>query len=190
MKIILASTSPRRKEILAKTGLKFSIEPSDYEEDMTLSLPPLSLAKTLAEEKAKAVAKKYQEGIIIGADTIVALGDKVLGKPKSKAEAKEMLRLLSGQTNAVITGFAIIDASTGKMVSDAISTDDSITQLSDETIDAYVESGEPLDKAGAYAIQGLGAVIVEKIDGDFFTVMGLPLFRVVQELKKFGINVL
>lgn len=189
-KIILASTSPRRKELFGKLGLPFTVEASDYEEDMALNMPPLKLAVTLAYGKALAVAKKYQTGIIIGADTFVVLGNQLLGKPKSKLEARKMLERLSGQRVDIITGLAIIDAASRKKVSTTDITKVYIKKLSKLEIKNYIASGEPLDKAGAFAIQGLGAVIIKKIEGDFMGAMGLPLFILAKELKKLGIDVL
>ena len=189
-KIILASTSPRRKELFTKLGLPFEIESSDYEEDMTLKIPPIKLAKVLSYGKAAAVAKKHKEGIVIGADTFVALKNHLLGKPKDKAEAKIMLKKLSGKRVDILTGLTIINISTGKKVSLTDIVKVYIRKLSESEIDNYIASGEPLDKAGAFAIQGLGAVIIKRIEGDFQSAMGLPLFILAKELKKMGINVL
>lgn len=188
--LILASTSPRRKEILEKSGLSFRIVPSDYEEDMTLDMPPKELARYLGEGKAQAVAKQYPDAIVIGADTLVSYNGEVLGKPHTAENAKMMLQKLSGQTHSLITGFSLVHHASRNVVSDAIESKVTIKELTDSEIEHYVASGEPLDKAGAYAIQELGAVLVEKIEGDFFTIMGLPLFRICQELKQFGIEVL
>lgn len=188
-KIILASTSPRRKELLAKTGLKFSVVPSDYEEDMTLKLPPKKLAEVLSMGKAAAVAKKYRNAIVIGADTFVFFKGAVLGKPHTPQKAKAMLRQLSGKMNSAITGFSIIDTKTGKRVSRAIECKVYLRKITDREIDAYVKTGEPLGRAGAYAVQERGSVFVRKTEGDFFTIMGLPVYELVQELKKFGVEI-
>lgn len=188
--IILASKSPRRKEIFKKTGLSFIVEESNYKEDMSLRLSPTALAKQLSQEKAKAVAKKHNNAIVIAADTFVVLDDMILGKPHTNQKAKEMLRMLSGKTNLVITGVTILDTDSGQMDCFSDQASVSIKQLSESEIDQYVQSGEPLDKAGAYAIQGLGAIFIEKIEGDFYGVMGLPLFQVVERLKGFGIHIL
>jgi len=189
-KIILASTSPRRKELLEKLGLPFEIIPSDYEEDMNLDMHPLELAKFLSLGKAQAVAGKNVSSLVIGADTFVALGEKLLGKPKNIEEAKNMLREISGQMVSVITGFTLIDSDTGQTVSEVVETKIYIKKLSDEEIDNYIKTGEPLDKAGAFAIQGVGAVFIEKIEGDFLATVGLPLFALANRLKEFGIKVL
>ncbi len=189
-KIILASTSPRREEIFKKTGLSFAIEESNYEEDMTLDLHPLELAKYLSLGKAKNVALRHHDAVIIAADTFITFENKVLGKPHTPEEAKEMLEMLQGKSNVIITGVTIIDTKTQRMET---FTDEAIVflkSLTESEINNYIATGEPLDKAGAYAIQGLGAVFIEKIEGDFFGAMGLPLVKVVEKLKAFDIKVL
>ena len=187
--IILASTSPRRKEIMAKLGLEFETVSSDYEEDMSLELAPLELAKILSAGKAEAVATRYTDHVIIAADTFIALDNEVLGKPHTEDNAAKMLKKISGRPISVITGYTIIDTSADKKLSKAIETKVYIKELSEEEINGYIKTGEPLDRAGAFAAQDLGAVIVEKIDGDFFNVMGLPLFHLSESLKEFGINI-
>lgn len=188
--IILASTSPRRKELLTRIGLKFKTVSSGYKEDMNSKLPPLRLAKFLSKRKAEAVAKHYKKHIIIAADTFITLKDELLGKPHTAKEAKHMLKKINGKPLSVISGFTIIDTKSGKYLSKAAETKVYIKNLSDSEIDNYVKTKEPLDKAGAFAIQGLGAVIVKKIKGDYFNVMGLPLYDLAEALKKFGIHVL
>ena len=188
-KIILASSSPRRKELLEKIGLKFEVEPGDYEEIVDTDLEPHEMVRKLSREKAEAVARKHNSGVVIAADTVVLIDGKILGKPKSPAEAKKMLRALSGKSHAVITGFTIIDTAERRILSKAVETKVYIGELNPAEIDAYVKSGEPLDKAGGYGIQGLGSVIVEKIEGDYFNVVGLPLSSLAESLKEFGINV-
>lgn len=189
-KIILASASPRRKEILGITGLKFTVCVSDYEEDLHLSLRPRELARFLSLKKAEAVAHKYKNAIIIAADTFIVFKNRVLGKPHTDKEGEKMLKMLNGKAHAVITGFTIIDTGTGKKLSRSVETKVYFKKLSIEEILAYIRSKEPLDKAGAYAIQGLGAVFIEKIEGDFFNVVGLPLCALTQGLRQFGVNVL
>ncbi|MFZ2189215.1 MAG: Maf family protein [Candidatus Magasanikiibacteriota bacterium] len=188
--IILASTSPRRKELLSKTGLKFKAVESGYEEDMTLKLTPRKLVEFLSEKKALAVMKKYPRAIIISGDTIIAFKNKVLGKPKSKIEAKKFLQMLSGKTHEVITAFTILDCQTKKIITKSIPTKITMKKLTDKEITWYIKTGEPLDKAGAYAIQGLGSMFITKISGDYFATVGLPVYHLVQELKKFGIEVI
>jgi len=189
-KIILASGSPRRREILEKTGLTFVVRESAYEEDMTLPLTPVELVKHLAAGKARAVVADEPDALIIAADTFIVFGDNVLGKPKTEERAREMLKMLSGKENQVVTGVAIIDTATGLEVVFHDIAKVFIKELSEATIEAYIKTGDPLDKAGAYAIQGIGAVLIEKIEGDFFAVMGLPISRLADELKQFGINIL
>ncbi|MDO8715632.1 MAG: Maf family protein [Dehalococcoidales bacterium] len=188
-KIILASSSPRRKELLEKIGLKFEVEPGDCEEIVDTDLEPHEMVRKLSREKAEAVARKHNNGVIIAADTVVLMDGKILGKPKSPTEAKNMLRALSGKSHVVITGFTIIDESQRRILSKAVETKVSIRELNPAEIDAYVKSGEPLDKAGGYGIQGLGSVIVEKIEGDYFNVVGLPLSALAESLKEFGVDV-
>jgi septum formation protein len=189
-KIILASASVRRKDILEITGLNFSVCAGDYEEDLDLPLQPHELARYLSRKKAEAVTHKYKNAIIIAADTFIVFKKRLLGKPHTDKEAEKMLRMLNGKVHSVITGFTIIDTGRKKTVSRSVETKVYFTKLGREEISAYVKSKEPLDKAGAYAIQGLGAVLIEKIDGDFFNVMGLPLCALTESLKKFGVYVL
>lgn len=187
-KIILASGSPRRKELLKKLGIKFEVVPSDYEEDMSLKLKPQELAKFLSLEKAKSVAKNYKNAIIISADTFVVFKGKYIGKPHSKIEAKRMLKDISGKSHLVITGFTIMDTKNKKTISKTVETKVYIKKLTPKEINAYAKTKEPLDKAGAYAIQGLGKSIVEKIEGDYSNVVGLPIYALAESLKKFGIK--
>ena len=188
-KIILASSSPRRKELLEKIGLKFEVEPGDCEEIVDTDLEPHEMVRKLSREKAEAVARKHRNVVVIAADTVVLIDGKILGKPKNPAEAKKMLRALSGKSHAVITGFTIIDTAKRRILSKAVETKVYIRGLTSSEIDAYVNSGEPLDKAGGYGIQGLGSVIVEKIEGDYFNVVGLPLSALSESLKEFGVDV-
>ena len=188
-KIILASSSPRRKELLEKIGLKFEVEPAGGEEIVGIDLEPHEMVRKLSREKAEAVARKHNSGVIIAADTVVLMDGKILGKPQSPTEAKEMLRSLSGKAHVVITGFTIIDTAQRRILSKAVETKVYIRELNPGEIDAYVKSGEPLDKAGGYGIQGLGSVIVEKIEGDYFNVVGLPLSVLAESLKEFGVDV-
>ena len=189
-KIILASASPRRRELLRAMGIRFSVIKSDYKEDLSLKMKPKELAVYLSGGKAKAAAQKHKGAIIIAADTFIILGVKLLGKPHTEEEARKMLRALSGRRHSVITGFTILDSDTGKSYSKAVETRVWFKKLSLEEIDAYVKTKEPLDKAGGYAIQGRGAVLVRRIEGDYFNVIGLPLYALSEGLKKFGIRVL
>jgi len=189
-KIILASASPRRQELLERIGLKFEVEPSRYEEQTIPALGPHELVKRNSLEKAKTVAASRRNAIIIAADTIGVRRGKIIGKPHTSTEARKMLTALSGRSHRVITGFTIIDTGTGKTVSRSVETKVYFRKLTPEEIDAYVRTGEPLDKAGAYAIQGLGSLIVEKINGDYYNVIGLPLAALAQSLKEFGVSTL
>jgi septum formation protein len=189
-KVVLASASPRRKELLEKIGLIFVVDPSDYPEDLTDDMNPLDFAKAISLEKAKTVASKYPDSLIIAADTFGVLRGKIIGKPHTTEEACQMLRALRGKSHRVITGFTILDTKSQHTITRAVETRVYFSKLSDEEIDNYVKSGEPLDKAGAYAIQGLGSVIVEKISGDYYNVMGLPLQALTESLKEFGIHIL
>ncbi|EKD33365.1 MAG: hypothetical protein ACD_76C00044G0032 [uncultured bacterium] len=188
-RIILASGSPRKKEILSKLGLPFEVIPSSYEEDMTAKSDQYELAKFLSLGKARDVAKQIDgAAIVIGADTFVSFDGKFLGKPKNENEARIMLEQLSGKTHEIITGVTLIDTSTCTEINEALVSKIMLRLISPDEIDGYIKTGEPLDKAGAYAIQERGAAFVERINGDFYTVMGLPLFFVAQKLKELGVK--
>jgi len=187
-RIILASTSPRRKEIFSKIKLPFEIQESNYKEDMSLEMPPAELVEHLSFNKAKAVADKNKDAIIIAADTIVVFNNKPLGKPKTEKEAKEMLMMLSGKENQIITAVTIIENNRSVSFHETVKV--FMEEMSLESIDKYILTGEPMDKAGAYALQEIGAIFIKKIDGDFYTAMGLPLKRLIYELKDFGVDVL
>jgi septum formation protein len=189
-RIILASASPRRKELLEKIGLKFEVDASNCVEEVDPALEPDELTRRISLTKAKSVAPRYKDALIIAADTIGVIGKKLLGKPQTVDEARKMLAQISGKSHEVITGFTVLDTATNKIISGTVCTKVYIKKLTTQEIDAYVQTGEPLDKAGAYGIQGLGAVIVEKIEGDYYNVVGLPLSALAEVLKEFGINVL
>jgi len=185
----LASASPRRKELMEQLGVPFEVvDPGDVEE--AASGRPEEAVKRNSLAKAVKVAGVLEEGIVVGADTVVVKGDRILGKPGGPAEAKDMLRVLSGSSHRVLTGITVVDAWTGRVESDVVETLVSMLPLSEEDIDRYVASGEPLGKAGGYAIQELGAVIVKGIDGCFHNVVGLPLSCLNTLLRKFGFNIL
>ena len=187
---MLASSSPRRRELLSLTGLSFTVEPSDYEEVLSTEISPRLLARRLSRAKARAVSGRHKNAIVIGADTFIVFGKRILGKPSDKTEAKRLIRLLSGKSHSVVTGFTIVDTLTGKWLSRSVETRVWFRRLTEKEISSYAETGEPLDKAGAYAIQGLGSLLVEKIQGDYFNVVGLPLGPLMESLKKFGVRVL
>ncbi|HYH04007.1 MAG TPA: Maf family protein [Bacillota bacterium] len=188
--LVLASASPRRAELLRQIGLEFDVVISNAPEDIPSGpLDPGKLVIDLAVAKVTQVARSLTEGIIIGADTVVVSDNRVLGKPVSAKEAVAMLTALSGQKHRVFTGVAIAEASTGKLVTDYEMTEVKFHPLSPAAIQAYVNSGEPFDKAGAYGIQGLGAVLVERIEGCYFNVVGLPLSKLVRMLEGFGVSI-
>lgn len=187
--VILASASPWRKKILKTTGISFRVEVSDFEEDMSLNLPPRVLARRLALGKALAVAGRHKEGIVIGADTFAVFRGKLLGKPHTPAKARSMLRSLSGTSHSLITGFVLVDVASGKRVMKTSSTNVTFRKLSRQEIDEYVATGEPLHVAGAYAIQGQGRKLIKRIIGDPNNVAGFPLKAVLKELAKFGVKV-
>lgn len=195
-KIILASKSPRRKSLLKQLGLNFVVIASGAEESLNPRLKPRGQAEVLSLKKAEAVAdvmekkKENKEYVIISADTIVSVDNEVLGKPKDGKEAKRMLRKLSGRRHSVVTGFTIIDTVSKKIVTKSVETYVYFKILSEKEMRDYVEKETLIDKAGAYAIQGVGAVFIEKIEGDYNNVVGLPLCALALELKKFGIEIL
>jgi len=189
-KIILASVSERRKELLALLiGNNFEVVVSSYEEDNTLNLSPKDLVLLHSLEKGRDVAKSLTEGIVISADTLVVFENQVLGKPKTPEKAKEMLNKINGRTVEVLTGMAVIDIENKKELQNFEIAKIKIKKMSEQEIDGYIKTGEPLDKAGAFAIQGKGAVLIEKIDGDFFNVVGLPLFKLSNLLSQLGISI-
>lgn len=188
--IVLASTSARRKVLLEQIGLKFNVDTSAREDTDFGGREPEQLVEELSFKKARSVADKYPDALIIAADTIGVIAGRIIGKPHSEQQAAEILSLLSGKAHSVITGFTVLDTVTGKSVSKSVITDVYFKHLTKLEIEAYVTTGEPLDKAGAYAIQGLGALFVEKIDGDYFNVVGLPLGALAEVLKEFGVKVL
>lgn len=181
-KIILASKSPRRKELLEKAGFKFEIVESDYKEDMTLNMELTKLAEFLSRGKAEDVARNHSDSIIIAADTFVTLGHHRLGKPHTPEVAKETLQKISGQIVEVITGYTIIDTSTKHSISKSVTTKVIFKNFTQEEIDTYIVTGESLDKAGAFAIQGKGAKLIEKIEGDRDSVIGLPIKSLIKSL--------
>ena len=187
-KIILASASPRRRELLKKLGLPFIIEVSDYEEDMTLKLKPRDLVKRFAVGKAEAVAIRQKNALVIGADTVVEYRGKLIGKPYTAAKAKETLLLLSNKEHLVHSGYCVIDSKSGKRYVQTLITKVRFRKLSKKEIDMYVATKEPLHAAGAYMIQGGAASFVSHIEGDFYNVIGLSLSKLVGMLAKFGID--
>lgn len=182
-KIILASASPRRKELMELAGYDFEVICADIVEVVPEKATPQEAVMSLALQKAQAVAAEHKEAVVIGSDTVVALDGKILGKPHSEQEACEMLRSLSGRTHKVFTGVAIVCG--GKVKNFFDETDVEFYSLGDDEIKKYVATGEPTDKAGAYGIQGKGSVLVKRINGDFFSVMGLPIAKLYREMSDF-----
>ncbi|MGJ7920551.1 Maf family protein [Neobacillus sp. LXY-4] len=182
--LILASSSPRRKELLENLHLTFDISSSEADESFIPGTLPEEIVMDLAERKAKDVASRNQSSFVIGADTIVFANDQVLGKPKDETEATEMLTMLSGTTHSVYTGVTIVHDE--QLVRFYEKTDVTFWNLTETEIKAYIRSGEPFDKAGAYGIQGFGSMLVKQISGDYFTVVGLPVSKTVRELQKAG----
>lgn len=188
-RIILASTSPRRKELATAMGLDFEIIPSNYEEDMTLKLKPAELVKTLAYGKAKEVASRFKEGIIIGADTIVVFNNKKIGKPKNEKDAFNMLKSFSGKWQEIYTGICLIDCKSKRIIKDYEMGRVKFRKMNSNEIKRYIATREPMDKAGAYAIQELGSIFIEKTEGDFFGIVGLPVYKLYNNLRKLGVNI-
>lgn len=185
-RFILASGSPRRHDLLDLIGIRHEVVPANIDESVRGRESPAKHAERLAREKASVVAARDPQSVAVGADTIVLIGKKILGKPANSVDAGSMLKLLSGREHTVVTAVAV---ARGKKVVSAVE-EVSVTfrELSDDEIDAYIATGEPMDKAGAYGIQGYGATIVERIDGDYFAVMGLPLVKLVSLLGEVGIE--
>lgn len=185
-RIILASASPRRKELLEQVGAEFEIIPAVGEEIITDSSPQQAVLDLAAQKAAEVAAKVREDAIILGADTVVAFGDKILGKPKDEADAKQMLSLLSGKTHSVYTGVSIVVRQSGESQSYSFYEETEVTMypLSEQQILSYIRTKEPMDKAGSYGIQGKGAVFIEKIQGDYNNVVGLPIARVFRTLEE------
>lgn len=189
-KLILASSSPRRAELMKQIGLNFEIKVSSVDEALLPGLRPPELVERLAESKAAAVARELNDGIVIGADTVVVWREQVLGKPLSEAEAFDMLSKLQGGVHEVFTGVALIDARSGKVLVSHEKTRVFFRAVEEEEISRYVASGEPFDKAGAYGVQGLAAIFIRRLEGCYTNVVGLPLARLSVMLKDFGFKVL
>jgi septum formation protein len=185
-RVVLASASPRRRQLLDLIGIAHEVRPADIDESMRPREAPRRHAERLAREKATAIAKRDPDLITIAADTIVVINRKVLGKPRDADDAARMLALLSGREHVVTTAVAV---SRGKKLRSAVEeVRVKFRRLRDDEIEAYIATGEPMDKAGAYGIQGYGATIVERIEGDYFAVMGLPIVRLVGLLRDVGVR--
>lgn len=188
-KIILASTSPRRKEILASTGLVFEVMPSSYEEDNSLAMPPNQLVAHLAEGKARWVAEKYSDAIVIGADTLGTLDGRIIGKPRDKDDLISTFTALSGRSHSIFSGIAIVERD--KVVTESVETKVFFRELTSQEIEKYAaHTQEWQDKAAGYGIQSLAGMFIERIEGDYYNVVGLPLCRLAVRLKEFRVDLL
>ncbi len=188
--IILASSSPRRKELLQQIGLSFQTARVHVDERVLTGEEPEAYAARVALGKARAAAGEFSSGIVIAADTIVVLGNAILGKPADAADAERMLTELSGKMHRVITGLTVMDAGTGKMLTRTATTKVWFRKLSAQEVTSYVTSGESLDKAGSYGIQGKGVLLVERIDGCYSNVVGLPLVLLNEMLEEFEVRLI
>lgn len=187
--LILASASPRREELLRRLGLSFSVVPSQEPEELPPG-PPEEAVRALALAKARTVASRVGSGVVLGADTIVVLDGAVLGKPKDRDDARRMLRALEGRSHHVITGLALVEAPAVRETSAAVVTRVQMARYGGGEIEAYLATGEPYDKAGAYAIQGRAGAFVTRISGSYSGIMGLPLAETAELLKRFDIPLL
>lgn len=185
--LILASKSPRRRYLLEQAGLSFDVIPSKFDESSAALTEPVHYVGSLSKAKAHEVAANHPHSWIIGADTIVLIDDRVLGKPRDSDEARTMLERLSGQTHQVYTGYTICRHASQTNLTDAVCTDVTFKKLSRNEIEWYIHTQEPFDKAGAYAIQGLGTFLVKRINGSYTNVVGLPVCEVIEHLIKHGV---
>jgi septum formation protein len=181
-KIILASHSPRRRRLLERAGLRFSVIPSEFDEASISASAPDDYVRSLAIEKARDIGRTHPDSWVIGADTVVVVEGRILGKPASPSEAGDMLRLLSGRTHQVLTGYCICRICEARLFADTVCTDVLFKTLSNDEIEWYIQTGEPFDKAGAYAIQGIGTFLVKRINGSYTNVVGLPVCEVIEIL--------
>lgn len=188
-RIILASASPGRSELLRRTGIAFEAVPSDCDEE-TEAATPEEHVRELALRKARAVSQRHPDALVIAADSVAELDGDILGKPDTADGARLMLGRLSGRSHRLLTGLAIVDGPTGKTYDGIESTLVHMRELSGAEIDAYVRSGEPLDKSGSYELQGLGATIIDRIEGDFSNVVGLPMAHLSRALARFDVHLL
>jgi len=184
MQIVLASSSPRRQELLRQVGVSFVIDAPEVDEHVREPLAPANLVEQLALRKARTVARRHPGRIVLGADTIVVVDGEVLGKPADRADAVAMLERLSGRSHQVLTGVAVVQD--GRELVEHEETVVRFAPLTREQVEWYVSTGEPMDKAGAYGIQGRAAALISGISGDYYNVVGLPLYRTIQMLSQFG----
>ncbi len=190
-KIILASASPRRKDLLESIGLKFEIIPSQIEENIENKPFSYALIENIALEKTLDVSKKIScPAIIIGSDTVVVIDNRILGKPKDDKDAFNMLKLLAGRTHKVLSAVAVYDTETKKVVKDSVTSEVVFREIKEEEIQSYIRTGEPADKAGAYAIQGKAGIFVKEIKGCYSNIVGISVYKIAEILKQFGVRVL
>lgn len=185
--LILASKSPRRRYLLSQAGLQFDVIPSGFDEGSVPFTTPAEYVSALSRAKADDIAARHPQSWVIGADTIVLMDGEILGKPKGRQAAREMLGRLSGRTHQVYTGYTICRRNLNKCFTDAICTDVTFKELSTEEVEWYIHTDEPFDKAGAYAIQGLGTFLVRRINGSYTNVVGLPVCEVIEYLIREGV---
>ncbi len=183
--LVLASRSPRRRELLKRLGLTFSVQPSDLDEVVDEAMGPAETVEDLALQKARHVANDHPAALVLGADTIVVIDDRTLGKPRSHDEAVTMLRRLSGNTHSVYSGIGLVHIESGRAVSAHERTDVTFGALNESEIESYVRSGSPMDKAGGYGIQDdAGALLIDRVEGDYYNVVGLPLRRLYLVMRE------
>ncbi|QPJ61090.1 MAG: septum formation inhibitor Maf [Candidatus Nitronauta litoralis] len=188
MKLILASKSPRRSELLTQAGITFEVVPAEVDEITDPNLPIHENIKNLAALKAKWVANNNPDAFVLGADTVVVLDNQIIGKPRDRQDARQILSRLSGNEHQVVTGYALISPDS-QIFSDTVTSAVSFHKLNQETIEDYIESGEPMDKAGAYAIQGLGKQLIKGYEGSYTNIVGLPVDEILHCLKNAGFTV-
>lgn len=186
--MILASKSPRRKEILAQLGFQLQIKSKDIEE-ISDKVEIVEQIKDISLKKVMAVAVENPKEFVVGADTVVVIDGEILGKPKSEMDAEKMLKSLSGKSHEVITAYTLINLEKNIKITNSVESTVYFKQISNEEIEWYIKSGEPMDKAGAYGIQGLGSIFVDKIDGDFFAIMGFPINHFIKTLNNLKIPI-
>lgn len=184
--IILASNSPRRRELLGLAGIEFDVIPASFDEESVPFMEPSEYTKLLAEQKALETARNYPEHMVIGADTIVVIDSQILNKPTSRSDAVRMLGMLSGRTHTVFTGFCLACLAEHRIITDSVATDVRFKNLSNEEIEWYASTDEPYDKAGGYAVQGAGVFMIESINGSYTNVIGLPVSTVLSHLMETG----
>jgi septum formation protein len=185
MQIILASASPNRRNIMDLSGLVYEVIPGEYEEDNHLDMPPAELVKHLALGKAQWVAERHPEALVIGADSLVFLGDQVMGKPHTREKLVEMITALSGQMSTQYTGYAIVQGD--QIVTGVSEAKVYMREIEPDEIERYAQSPEGLDKAGGYAIQGRASAFISRIEGSYMGIVGLPLSELMVELRAFGV---